>query len=153
MECVICYENFSGLKSCSDCNKSVCCDMCYNKLKCSSCPICRSTNFKPIVIPLPGKFSELFDCSLTAYTLEGTYNAISEVGLWEELKNFVVNEHQGFTFSSDPLLLKIMNATENIGVGHSGSSWGFSMRHMDYIAKNSWNNYVNKCVILRSILK
>ena len=89
-----------------------------------------------------GDFSHI-DCDLTRGSLEGTYKAVSNVkGAWDFLKVYTPAEGQGFMFSSHRILTEISNETENLNVGHSGASWGMCMRHMEYIAKHGWDQYV-----------
>lgn len=89
---------------------------------------------------LCGNFS-FIECGITRTGLENTYQAITNCQLWEELKQYCVDNEKGFMFSSDVLLTKIYRETERLQTGHSGASWGFCMRTMDYIAKNGWQQY------------
>lgn len=76
--------------------------------------------------------------------LSKTYQAISNTKNWENLKNFTVDENRGFMFSNEPFLKEIEEETERLNVGHSGWSWGWSMRNMDFISKYGWEKYVKK---------
>ena len=90
-----------------------------------------------------GDFSHI-DCDLARRSLEGTYQAVCNVkGAWDFLKSYTPAEGQGFMFSCNPVVTEIGNETENLNVGHSGASWGMCMRHMEYIAKHGWDQYVN----------
>jgi hypothetical protein len=62
------------------------------------------------------------------------YDAITPLELWPFMKNF--NE-DNFMFSSAPEIQRIYNQIEVLGyTGHSGSSFGFIMRSMEYIGKH-----------------
>lgn len=90
----------------------------------------------------PGNFSHVND-SHTREMLTLTYQAITNTNSWEFMKSFTPEKGNGFMFSSHPQLSKISCECEKIGCGHSGGSWGFSMRHMEAIAKKGWENYVS----------
>lgn len=67
--------------------------------------------------------------------LENAYQAITLCEAWDFMKSFNDNQH-GFMFSNDPMTGKIMNKMEELGYGgHSGSSFGWTMRMMEYLAK------------------
>jgi len=71
--------------------------------------------------------------------LEETFEIISNIeGGWEFLKNFKPHQDRGFMFSDHPILTKISDAAETHGHGHSGASWGMTMRVMERIAKGGW---------------
>lgn len=71
------------------------------------------------------------------------YHAVTQLELWDWLKSFEPNE--GFMWSSHPNISVVMNKMETIDetVGHSGASFGFTMRHLEYIAKNGMEEYIN----------
>ncbi len=76
------------------------------------------------------------------YYIEDAYKAVSSVdGGWEFLKNYTPDEGRGFMFSSHPTLGKI---SEKLDVGHSGSSYGWVMRNVEYIAKNGLDSFKAK---------
>jgi hypothetical protein len=60
-------------------------------------------------------------------------NAITECDLWEWLKNYEPEGGKGFMFSQHPNLTRI-NTAMKYG-GHSGASYGWTMRTMEQIAK------------------
>lgn len=74
--------------------------------------------------------------------LQDAYDAITRLNLWKELAEFTPNKDEGFMFTSHPLLNKI-NCEMKLLSSHSGSSYGWVMRTMEFIAKKEWNNYVN----------
>jgi hypothetical protein len=71
--------------------------------------------------------------------LQDAYDAITRLGLWKELSEFTPND--GFMFSSSPFLGKIRSEMKFM-TEHSGSSYGWTMRQMEFIAKNDWNKYI-----------
>ena len=71
--------------------------------------------------------------------LEETVEIISNIeGGWEFFKEFQPPPHKGFMLSEHPILTKISNAAEARGHGHSGASWGMTLRTMERIAKCGW---------------
>ena len=80
-----------------------------------------------------GDFSHVKDKE-TRNLLDLTYQAVTNTNSWEFLKTFTPDENSGFMFSSHPQLSKITWECEKLGCGHSGSSWGLAMRHMEDIA-------------------
>ena len=67
--------------------------------------------------------------------LENAYNAVTMTeGGWNYLKNF--NE-ESFMFSSNPMVKSISDNMVTLGYdGHSGASFGWTMRSMEYLAKH-----------------
>lgn len=70
------------------------------------------------------------------------YNAVNQLELWSWMKEFDPNS-DGFMFSKHPNLSIISQKMESLpdAPGHSGSSFGLTMRHLEYIAKNGMNKY------------
>jgi len=67
--------------------------------------------------------------------------AITQLELWDFIKDF---KEKSFMLSEDKRVNKIYNKIEELGYsGHSGGSFGITMRHMEYIAKNGFEKYKN----------
>ena len=65
---------------------------------------------------------------------ETAFNAITQLELWNYMKNF---RGESFMFSNDPEVMRIYKKIEQLGyVGHSGCSFGCIMRTMEFIANN-----------------
>jgi len=79
----------------------------------------------------PGDFSFVED-KLLRETYEYDYKVISRLEKWGNLKNHNPNEH--FMFSSWGNL--------QLHPAHSGASHAMSLRCMEQIAKNGWENFV-----------
>ena len=56
----------------------------------------------------------------------------SNIDVWDYLSKYSPEEGKGFMFSSDPIVSQIVNEME---VGHSGSSMGWTMRQLELIVK------------------
>lgn len=80
-------------------------------------------------------YSDLFTEN-DANMLKDADAAITQCGLWDWLREYTPDEDKGFMFSSHPNLDRI-NSAMKYG-GHSGSSYGWTMRQMEYIAKHGW---------------
>jgi hypothetical protein len=77
--------------------------------------------------------------------LEDAWSAMESVeGSWDYLaRPSVPEDGSGFMFSRDPFISQISSHVDKKGaIGHSGSSYGWTMRQMESIAKNGWDNYV-----------
>jgi hypothetical protein len=61
------------------------------------------------------------------------------------LKSFDPNDGDGFMFSSNRNISKIMKKMESLPdpPGHSGSSFAITMRHLHFIAKHGMDEYKN----------
>lgn len=79
--------------------------------------------------------------TLSRSMVEDGFKAVTSVdGGWDFLKTFVPEENKGFMFSNHPILDKISNKMET---GHSGSSYGWTMRQLEVIAKQGMDFYKN----------
>jgi hypothetical protein len=76
---------------------------------------------------------------------ETAYQAITINELWDYMKKDVDN----YMFNRDDELRRIYNKIEELGyTGHSGASFGYIMRHMQFIATNGIENH--KQMLLRN---
>jgi len=66
-------------------------------------------------------------------------NAVTVTEMWDWLKTYEPEKSEGFMFSSHPNLNKIGN---NMYGGHSGASYAWTMRQLEYIAKNGFEAFV-----------
>uniref|UniRef100_A0A6C0K4N5 Uncharacterized protein n=1 Tax=viral metagenome TaxID=1070528 RepID=A0A6C0K4N5_9ZZZZ len=87
---------------------------------------------------LPGDFSFLRDESSRRYAND-TYQAVTKAEAWDLMKEDPGDG--GFMFSADKRY-KVIQDTMELGGEHSGSSYGWSMRQVQYIAQHGWNAYV-----------
>lgn len=83
---------------------------------------------------IPGKFNYINDAN-TRKMLSTAYQAINILELWQ-----LITENPGeygFMFSDDQRVYQIYNKIEELGyTGHSGFSFAFSMRQIQFIAIN-----------------
>ena len=87
-------------------------------------------------------YTELYADKWSADMLQDADDAVTKCELWDWLKNVPTptKEDEGFMFSVDPNIMKIDKEMKLYDY-HSGSSYGWTMRQMEYIAKNGWESF------------
>ena len=88
---------------------------------------------------VPGKFDYIKPASSDYKArLINAYQAITQTETWD----FVKKDCESFMFSNDPKIWVISDKMTQLGYGtHSGSSFGCTMRDMQYIAQNGEENF------------
>jgi hypothetical protein len=86
--------------------------------------------------PAPGDFSFVKD-TMVKPMFEDAYKAIEVAEAWEYMKTDPGKN--GYMFSQSAMLSKI---NSNIKYGHSGASYGWTMRQMQRLARIGWEAYV-----------
>lgn len=72
------------------------------------------------------------------FMFETAYQAITITELWDYMKKDVDN----YMFNSDGEVRRIYDKIEELGYnGHSGASFGYIMRNMQFIATNGIENH------------
>ena len=75
--------------------------------------------------------------------LQDAYDAISQCELWDWMGQYNPHANEGFMFSTHPNLAKIQEKMKHND--HSGTSWAWTMRVMQAIAKaGGWEAYLEK---------
>jgi hypothetical protein len=88
---------------------------------------------------IPGDFTFLrADLKHEQVMLDDAYKAVSVSESWTAMKQEPGSG--GFMYSGDSWI-KPINAAIKYD-GHSGASYGWTMRQMQYIAQNGWDAYV-----------
>ena len=59
--------------------------------------------------------------------------------VWTHLAQYTPEDGKGFMFSADDAI--VMRVQQNMEIGHSGSSMGWTMRQIEFIAKNGLPAY------------
>lgn len=76
--------------------------------------------------------------------LINAWNAITEVDLWDYMRN----DCYSYMCSNDEQISIISNKMEELGYnGHSGFSFGWTMRQMQYIAKHGEEKYAEEIIV------
>ena len=85
-----------------------------------------------------GDFSFIKDASSRSM-LEDAYKTITDLDLWNWMKSYTPEEGKGFMYSNHENITII---GKEMKTGHSGASFGWTMRNMEGIAKDGWEFYV-----------
>lgn len=85
-------------------------------------------------------FAELYE-TYELEMIQDAYDTIKRLGLWEWFKEFEPHPNEGFMFSADINLAMIGN--EMVYQGHSGASFGITMRIVHDIARHGWETHKN----------
>jgi hypothetical protein len=96
-------------------------------------------------LPRRGNFAGLNLPAWDREMIESAFNAVTSVeGGWDFLKSYDPGEG-GFMFASPPAkMTEIDDAVNNLYGGHSGASYGMTMRVIQYIAKYGWDLYAEE---------
>ena len=71
--------------------------------------------------------------------IDTAIRAVNNLELWNWLRDI---HTESFMFSNDPNIMRVYREIEKVGyTGHSGASFGCTMRHIEFIAKNSIDAY------------
>ena len=79
-----------------------------------------------------------FECTM----LDDAFKAVTAANMWDFLARPDVPGKDGFMFSSWAEMKEIEKEMKY--EGHSGSSYGWTMRQMEFIAKQGWDAYAEK---------
>ena len=78
------------------------------------------------------------------FMLKNAYRAITAAEAWLFMKSF---SGTSFMLSDNPILSTIMKKMSQLGYdGHSGSSFGWTMRCMEFLAKNGKQAFLQQFV-------
>jgi hypothetical protein len=86
-------------------------------------------------------FEDIYETHEVMMLLDA-HAAITECNLWEWLRTYTPHANEGFMFAVHPNLDAINLAMRY--EGHSGSSYGWTMRVMESIAKHGWDEHVRR---------
>ena len=86
----------------------------------------------------PGDFNFMRDEASRRYAKD-TYDAVTKAEAWDLMKE--EPGQGGYMYSTDAQYKLIQAKMEFLGE-HSGASYGWCMRQVQYIAQNGWNAYV-----------
>ena len=93
----------------------------------------------------PIDFNEIKDTYLRPM-MENAYNAITATeGGWDFMRTFA---EESFMFSRNPIVHTISDNMVRLGYdGHSGASFGWTMRSMEYLAKHGKEAFLTKFAV------
>ena len=74
--------------------------------------------------------------------ISAAYSTISRLNKWDYMRRYSPNGELGYTWDESPELHEILEAvSSDYNDNHSGSSMGYTMRYIQYIAKNGFENF------------
>ena len=91
-----------------------------------------------------GEFEFVFVNNYSREYLVSAHKIVTRLELWNWLRNFTPKEGNGFMFTQGVPELDRLNEEiykDPVSSGHSGSSYGITMRNMEYIAKNGYHAF------------
>lgn len=95
---------------------------------------------QPLETFIKGKFLYVHDEN-SREMLVNAWNAITEVDMW----NYMRNDCYSYMLSNDKQISIISDKMEELGYnGHSGCSFGWTMRQMQYIAQHGEEKYAEE---------
>jgi hypothetical protein len=83
----------------------------------------------------------MFEFTSNPEMYTSAYNVISENNYWSFLEKYSPPADRGFMYDKNEKCQKIMNLINNSYDGHSASSIACTMRCMQYIAINGYDNF------------
>lgn len=79
------------------------------------------------------------------FMLKNAHQAITLTEHWDYMKTF---SEQSFMFSSNPAVSTITKKMSELGYdGHTGGSFGWTMRQMEFLAKNGKQAFLQQFVV------
>lgn len=92
-----------------------------------------------------GKF-EYIKCEYTRNMLINAFQAITISEMWDFVKKGPP-KNTGFIFCEGPEIYKILDAMDKCSpkIGHSGATFGITLREMQYLATHGEKNYKMHC--------
>ena len=91
------------------------------------------------------EFNTIFD-EHSRFMLKNAHQAISLTESWDFMRTFS-EQQSSFMFSNSPIVSDIMKKMSELGYdGHSGCSFAWTMRQMEFLAKNGKDAYLQKFV-------
>jgi hypothetical protein len=91
-------------------------------------------------------FAEIY-MSYEVVMIQDAYDTIKRLGLWEWFGTFEPHPNEGFMFTAD--INVAMIGTEMKFDGHSGSTFGWTMRVVHDIARQGWESHKAKVIAAR----
>jgi len=85
--------------------------------------------------------------NMNAYQKEiliSAINSVTRLEAWDDLKKIIPQEDLGFSFDQSSLIRKIENGIYEDYDDHSGGTIAWTMRQLEFIAKNGIDDYVLK---------
>ena len=75
------------------------------------------------------------------YMIGSAYNVVNRLERWDYIRRYSPSNTTGYIFDRDPITQEIMNEIQKDYGGHSGCSIAITMRNIQYIAENGFEDY------------
>ena len=96
---------------------------------------------EPPAMYIPGEFIYITN-DFTREMMKNGWDAVTTLELWAYMKK----ETDSYMFSTDPEVYLIYKKMEKMGIIHSGTTFGITMRNLQYIAQNGEEEFMKKCI-------
>jgi hypothetical protein len=91
---------------------------------------------------IPGNF-DYIKCKASREMIENAYNAVNQLELW----HFMKKDCESYMMSNSPEIWIITAKMAELGYdGHSGFSFGWTMRQIQYIAKHGGKKFMEEWI-------
>lgn len=88
-------------------------------------------------------FAEVYE-SYEVQMIQDAYDTIKRLNLWDWFREFEPHPNEGFMFTSEMNIAMIGN--EMNYTGHSGASFGLTMRVVHDIARRGWEDHKKRVI-------
>lgn len=78
----------------------------------------------------------------TKVMIASAVDAVDQLEAWSQLASYSPPVNSGFMFDTSPLVNRVTNKICELNDNHSGSSMGWTMRQIEFIAKNGVDAYI-----------
>lgn len=95
----------------------------------------------PPVMYIPGEFLYITN-DFTRQCMKNGWDAVTTLELWAYMKK----DTDSYMFSTDAEVYLIYKKMEKMGIIHSGTTFGITMRNLQYIAQNGEEEFMKKCI-------
>jgi hypothetical protein len=75
--------------------------------------------------------------------LQDAYDTITRLDLWDWLRDFNPHPNEGFMFSTS---IELATIRTSLRIGHSGTSFAWTMHTMRHIAKYGWEEHTKTMI-------
>ena len=95
----------------------------------------------PPVMYIPGEFLYITN-DFTREMMKNGWDAVTTLDLWSYMKK----DTDSYMFSTDAEVFLLYKKMEDMGISHSSSTFGMTMRNLQYIAQNGEEEFMKKCI-------
>lgn len=82
------------------------------------------------------------------HMIQSAYLTINTLNKWDYVRRYNPSNSTGYLFDDDVVIAEIMSEIENHYGGHSGTSIAYTMRTMQFIAENGFENFKQEMLLV-----